>query len=388
MLESLVEVRPKALKILNEHKDIRDKSTTNTLELEQDCIWNDMNEAITILRPLADCIGTAERASGTLGEAIHSMLKFTRFLFSSDESNSFNKAGMTAFLSYFNVETLGEEEMNLMLAAYAMDRRYKLDYLTPHSIEKVLQAVWTVATKSGFSPRVNTEILTVEFYLFIQQKGDFHKKAETQTTASEWCSKMPDVGVLRKVALRLADLKSSSANTERIFSILKLIQGPNRTRLSLETMEDIARAKNDVTDANDNELFGILTEDNRLLDNEEYRIVANQPRKQGVRFSTLAKKVRNLARIFGEGPNDASCQRVEPGSISQRQENTSAEQNLPTPSVRENYSNFFKYIDFSIENSFVSAPVEESSSPVGVANFDEEFDVALKKLRTMTNTRH
>lgn len=51
------------------------------------------------------------------------------------------------------------------------------------------------------------------------------------------------VATLRTVAVRMMNLKSSSANVERLFSTLKNIQSPKRNRLSYELLEKLAKIK-------------------------------------------------------------------------------------------------------------------------------------------------
>lgn len=82
MSESLIENEEIILETLQSHQD-RQKLLWMTEKLE----WTNLKRATKILRPLANCIATAEGKSTSLGEGVACMLAFCKELFSSDWSD-------------------------------------------------------------------------------------------------------------------------------------------------------------------------------------------------------------------------------------------------------------------------------------------------------------
>jgi len=85
--------------------------------------------------------------------------------------------------------------------------------------------------------------LADELVDYCNQEEVFRTPACIEADPLEWWKSKPDVGLLRKIALRIVGLRPSSANVERVFSLLKRIQAPSRTRLSLDSLLDIARVR-------------------------------------------------------------------------------------------------------------------------------------------------
>lgn len=62
-------------------------------------------------------------------------------------------------------------------------------------------------------------------------------------SAITWWKDHHDDCMLQKLSPRLANLTSSSANIERLFSVVENIQGLNRTRFDMDSLESLARVK-------------------------------------------------------------------------------------------------------------------------------------------------
>lgn len=208
-----------------------------------------MKALIRVLRPFANCIAVAEKADGSLGEAVNALFEYVRSLFNLDWENDMYSKAVEAFLLYFNKEKLGDEEYGIILASYFMDRRFKMDYITVEGCDLVFETVVKVATLTGYSPDSMDEILVNEFTNFTKQRGTLSRIAEPTEKSTEWWEKQEDCGILKRAGVRLGNLRSSSANLERLFSMVKIIQGTNRTRFSLSTLENIARVKLDMAQA-------------------------------------------------------------------------------------------------------------------------------------------
>ena len=84
--------------------------------------------------------------------------------------------------------------------------------------------------------------------MFFKQKYQFSRRQRANEKASSWWNDIHDSGHLKHCAIRLAHLKSSSANIERTFSTLRLIQSPSSTNLSMGRLIEIARIRIDKDD--------------------------------------------------------------------------------------------------------------------------------------------
>lgn len=211
--------------------------------VKDEIFWNDMQSALQVLRPLANCIACAERSSGSLGESFKVILEFGRYIFNSDLEREMNLAAARTFLKYFNDKKLKHGELDLLVSAYAMDRRFKLDYLTDAAIEVVLKTLINLVEVTGYSMKDVGGSLVKEFSAYCNQEYPFGTIPSQDETASEWWSKISQSIILKPIAERLANLKSSSANIERTFSACRLTQGALRTRLSLENLQHLVRSK-------------------------------------------------------------------------------------------------------------------------------------------------
>lgn len=205
--------------------------------------WDKIKLASKLMRPMADCIATAERKSGSLGEAVKSMLELGRGFFTSDWNNSLNIAAIESYLTYFSTKKLDSEEFGLCIAAYILDRRHNLDYITEDGIDLALGSVTLVAMKSDVSSETIEKSLVPEFNNYCLWKGKYGRPAKISETALDWWSSLRDRGSFEEVAIRIARLRSSSANIERTFSILKLVQGYSRTNFNIETLLNLAKVR-------------------------------------------------------------------------------------------------------------------------------------------------
>lgn len=140
-------------------------------------------------------------------------------------------------------------------------------------------------------------LLCKELPKFQTRSGTFSRPAEEDATPSSWWRQLPDTGVLRKLGLHIANLKSSSANVERLFSILKLIQNPCRTRISLKTLEYKTCAKLSLTDNEDLSLYDLMVEDERIFEddlNRQDSRPSTSPMPTPRRVSNFADKLKPL----------------------------------------------------------------------------------------------
>jgi len=100
---------------------------------------------VAIFRPLANCIAIAESESSYLSEFAKSLLDFSESLLRSNREKPFVNGSVEALLEYFvRLKKGGRESdcisdnLGLPMAAYFLDRRYKMDFITEDGREKVL----------------------------------------------------------------------------------------------------------------------------------------------------------------------------------------------------------------------------------------------------------
>lgn len=232
MLEELYKVKSDAELLLKDYHE------QEAQEMHDELIFlNDMSNAIRIFRPLANCIAIAEKADGNVGETVKAILEFAKSLFVLNWGNRTVLAGIDSFLTYICPKKLGDE-LYLILAAYCIDRRNKVDYLTDYAFTKIFIQLRLIAKKSRCSERA-LNMLAFNFKQFCRQEGEYSKLPEEDTTALDWWRSVDSSSSLKRVAMRLSCLKPSSANTERQFSDIKQAQGLNRTNYSIETLRDL-----------------------------------------------------------------------------------------------------------------------------------------------------
>lgn len=299
--------------------------------LVQSLNWTHLDEIVGVLEPLTTCIGHIERHDTTIGEAVKNILEYAKKLFC-DDSNC-NRGGIEqtpgtfdakviarrAFLHHFNESKL-ENELGLYIAAYVLDRRFRIDYVTAEGLKLGLKSMASVAVKTGVTL---DDVKRSMFYEFQCYQDFKHHFSMTDQRPTEWWKARKDRGsILSSVGYRLANLNASSANMERTFSSIKYIQGDYRLNLSHSTLLHSARIKislkedKSTTNKSDNydwsELINLIDGDDASLDN------APQLHEESATL-TLQSDCTNW---------------IEDEAII----------------IKKNYQSFFKYFDFGIMN--------------------------------------
>lgn len=200
--------------------------------------WVYLDEVLEVLKPINHCIGRLETKNICLGEAIHEILKYGRELFNLTPSETV-KAARKAFLSYFNVKKIGRVEFSLYIAAYVLDPRFKLAYVTDEGIGLAFEAITRIAVKSGVALQTVKSCLAEDFEIY---KQNMHNEIGQVQPGSWWENKMIGA-MLGPVGVRFAHLRASSANIERTFSTVKYIQSGSRLNFLPSTVVDMARLK-------------------------------------------------------------------------------------------------------------------------------------------------
>lgn len=304
--------------------------------------------------------------------------------------------GAKAFFHYFNEKKLGNSELALMIAAYAFERKSKLDFITEDGLELTLRSIYGTAIKSGYPYKTIQSLLVDEFNQYKSLSGPFAREQDEGQSSFDWWREHRDLGIIRKVGMRSSSLKSSSANVERVFSILKLIQGPVRTRFSLYTLENIARVKVSMIENDDLELMSIFT-DSKLSDEyidlevgaqassrgpnksvvQRMRSAAGKLLKRTIASSSSSQESDSSIIGFQQGDSSASGSQRRDGSVNSQRtnRNRSPQVDLLPSRLRDNYLKFIKLIDFNIINQPSGIVPGDSSSE------DDSFSSILGKYR-------
>lgn len=190
--------------------------------------WSDLADLSVYFRKLSSMIGVIESKKATLSGVFDSLLDFGHFLFERPCPQEFKDIVTASFLHYFI-----RNDYSLLIAAYILDPRFKLNHLTDHAIEIGRERILIILLDMGFDNEAGDAAASeLDEYLFIANNlvGNYD-------TYSWWRSKpFPH---LKLVAPRLISLKPSSANTERLFSGLQWYAAPRRNRLGIDTLVDM-----------------------------------------------------------------------------------------------------------------------------------------------------
>lgn len=368
MLESLISVKDDLVSL------IENSNEQEAIDLLDEMVFlHEMSSAIRVLRPLANCIAIAEKVDGSVGETFSAILEFAKSLISLNWDHAIVAAGINSFLTYFSYKKL-QDEFSLMIAAYCLDRRFKMDYLTEVAIERAFIQIRTIAKKSGYSSSA-LRLLSNNFVTFCRQEGEYSKIPKDGQSSLDWWQNIPRRGILKDIAVRLANLKSSSANCERTFSEIKQMQCPNRTNYSMKTLESMMIVKlsinQEVEDVDDDDPS--VPQSSQLLNIMPTRSSRRRPNSLTTRIATLSEdcdRIENCSQAsscstlptFSQG-DGGYCP---PLNVLQR-ENLTA------------YKEFKELFDFRLVNEFETRPIEVQDE------VDQDDAEALEDFRRQLN---
>lgn len=292
--------------------------------------WNQLTEILETLKPLNKCIGALEKKDISLGEAFKQILEYCKTLFSDKFPSEFVIQARKSFLWHFDLTskywwTFGLEQMGLHIAAYVLDRRNNMDYITDDGVDLALESITRIALKSGVTLRKCESYLVEEFEYYIENTGGYGPMEPGQSVVDWWMERQSN-GPLAKVALRLAHLKASSANIERVFSTVKHIQG-GKMSISPETLVHIGRLRIAAKDE-------ILDEER--LDDLDYEAIKNDNEVNHQRVEYQIQDDSPDTSISSNGSSISDSTFLE-GWLTTTDKET-----------KRRYSEFFKYFDFNL----------------------------------------
>ena len=223
--------------------EILPKLDSENARIVNELDWVCLKEITDLIRPLTECIASVETRDCSLGEGVTQIIKYAKNLFDKDgtaNSTVFINEAREAFLHYYNERKIGREEFGLLLASYALDRRTKIDYVTEDGIRLCVEAITRMALRAGVTLARCKAAVSVEFRYYRQFRSEY---TMTDLRATRWWLDRISTGVFSQLALRIAHLKASSANIERMFSSIKYIQGDSRLNMSSTTLVHTARVR-------------------------------------------------------------------------------------------------------------------------------------------------
>lgn len=204
--------------------------------------WRLLDRAIDILKPIVDVIVVAERCDGSLSEAVNAILELGCVLLQKSWEDDINLYAIKSYLKYMSPDHLDPDELSLWLASYMLDPRYHRKFLTDYAEVKVLGTILDVAIRSRHPAEYVQDHLRREFGDYCSLSREYGEQLDGKTTVAWWTERSA-CSTLRNVALRLAHLKSSSANIERVFSSLRLMEGLSRFNLSVDNLKHLGRIR-------------------------------------------------------------------------------------------------------------------------------------------------
>lgn len=226
-------------------EEILPNLTTDKSQAVRRLDWKLIEVIAESIKPLNHCIGILERADVSLGEAFREILLYMKRLFLDLDTNQMTLPLRKRFIHQF--VKIDHQELGLYIAAYLLDQRYDFEFISDDGIDIALKSIITVADKSEISMRRLEGTLITDFESYRTQQDEF-ERIDAKCKPKDWWSKRVATGPLAQVALRFANLRASSANIERVFSVARGIQGLNRSGFLLSTLTDITRIKIDLKD--------------------------------------------------------------------------------------------------------------------------------------------
>lgn len=234
MIESLVQAKDV---ILEEILPTMQEEKANLIRALD---WTKLEAILEVLKPINRCIGSVEAKDASLGQAFSSLLNYAKDLFEGGYCSEFKAAARAAFLWHFSWKRIDKNELGLYIAAYILDRRHKMKYITQDGLYLALETLALIVRSTAPIQRIKSSLID-EFEEYRNLREDYALE-DSDNNPIKWWAKRPS-SILMQVATRLAHLKASSTNIERTFSTLKHIQGGSRVNLSLPSLLDIGRLK-------------------------------------------------------------------------------------------------------------------------------------------------
>lgn len=373
MIESELDVADIVLDFLDNNRSNNKSNEDEVRILDHRNTIYEMKAAVKILRPLANCIGLAERNDTNLSTLFKGILVFLRSILETNEGNPYISEIVKAFFKYMDANKLGND-LDYLITGYIVDRKNKLDYMTDDAQDIALRTLIRIAKISGYLNEYdNEESLAKQFISYMQQEGHYGRFQKDDESAYHWWKQQPPT-ILRSVAMRISLLRSSSANIERMFSDAKRMQYPHRGSFHLETLSDLIKVKYSRDSLiTDRELL------NSSDDEHDITSLIRVPRIQRHRSLDYETAV-SMDSIDNIGSQSSTITRI--SDYSDYEQLTSSQRNdfdgLLDPKIDRAIESFRKLVDFTIINEFI---FEQDHNSQFIRSEEPNYDVAFNILR-------
>lgn len=190
--------------------------------------WSDLQEIADLYDPLCELIAYSEGLESSLSRAFEKFLHFGMRIYN-ERNKKFRPAAFDAFLIHFS-----RLDLDLLFTCLACNPSCEGKLLTAEALTLVKQKL--IAIARTMTDDAKAIFATVdEFKVFWNTRSKSYDLPKEVSSESQF----------KIIAQRLSNLHPSSANTERIFSSLKHVQTDKKSRMTLNTLEDIIRVKMD-----------------------------------------------------------------------------------------------------------------------------------------------
>lgn len=213
--------------------------------VEDSSFWAKLDEIADAYEPLNSLIAYSGSSDANLSKAFEIFIRIGLHL-SRDISKQFRRELFSSFLMHFS-----RLDLDLMLTCMANDQSCDMKLLTPMARERVEQKIMAIAQSMGLDRKAI--FATLDEFKAYKTSGGRYSLPKNINSKSKF----------KDISKRLASLRPSSANTERLFSSLKHVQTDRKSRMSLETLESMMRIK-----IEDKNMANIKTAKTKLKKNE------------------------------------------------------------------------------------------------------------------------
>lgn len=358
MVESLLQAEDVIVEQIDQLRDQSSRLNTIKASVLRKDEWLKLSKIYPMLRSIAKCIQIAERADGSLGETVKSILEFAKNLFLQDLEDPYNASAITALMTYFGPSVMNTFQFGLMLASYILDRRNNLDYVTQVGLNRALFSILKIGLKEGISLEEVENSLATEYNSYCTLKGRYAKTACESETALNWWVSLGNSGHLVNIARRIVALRSSSANIERLFSSLKYIQGLSNFSYSRKNLVNVAKIKMTIES-----------------DDEDWIDLDTQP--DGIEGNSRDICTCSSCEIPNEQPSTSTPDMSTEDEIVE----VVVQANLLPLEIRANYIDFLRVVDFTKRNprDIIEPPLVVNSDDAALLRIAER--ASLKRVQ-------
>lgn len=192
--------------------------------------WADLEQLKIYFDFLSGCIARSEASNSLLSDSFRSCLELGKLIFRDLNATGgrFINIAASAYVKHFN-----KLNLPVLLTAYSLDPNQKLAYLTRKSLLEVKSQIFYMLLNMGYEKSIARNV-KAEFDRF---RDKLRSLSYIEDIYGWW--DQANLPAIRIIGMRCAACHGSSANTERIFSSLRRILGSSRSRLQVQTINEL-----------------------------------------------------------------------------------------------------------------------------------------------------